>query len=94
MNHDYLHCTWREWRSDGMHVCQKPATVCTVYGCLNGHLNEFVGCPTHFNVWVDMVADHQEACCIRDCDQDIDSWELTQISNLTSGAALYLKTKQ
>jgi hypothetical protein len=93
-DYEYLHCTWREWVNDSMGICKKPATVCVVYGCLDGHMNEFVGCEHHFNLWVDMVANGDEECNLRACDKMVDSWERTTVSKLSTGFSTYMMTRQ
>lgn len=90
----YLHCIWREWDHGGMLTCPKTATEAVIWGCLNGHLDEFVICQHHFNLWTDLVADRNEPCHKPDCPEMIDSWERTQTNELTSGFALYMRTRQ
>jgi len=92
--HTYLQCWWRERDHGGMRQCHKLATTCVVYGCLEGHINELLGCEYHFNLWVDLIADQSEACNLRSCPGLIDSWERTPVPNLTSGFALYMRTRQ
>jgi hypothetical protein len=92
--HSYLQCAWREWDHGGMRRCNKPAATCVVYGCLEGHVSEFLGCEHHFNLWVDMIADQSEACTHSSCPSLVDSWERTPVNELTSGFALYMRTRQ
>ena len=89
-----LHCTWREWTSQGMECCQKPATVCVVYGCLEGHLNEIVACDDHYILWADLVDNNQEPCHRNGCRGNIDTWRRVGISELTSGFKTYMMTRQ
>lgn len=93
-DHTYLHCTWKEYIRTETHVCRKVGTECVVYGCLNGHVNEFIGCAQHFNLWVTMNADGKEPCFLRGCEAKIDSWERLAVYKLTPGFALYMKTRQ
>lgn len=91
----YLRCTWNEYRiANGRSTCPYDAETCAVYGCLEGHISEFICCEYHFDIWVDMVADDAALCPIRHCARKIDSWERTPVRELTSGFALYMETRQ
>ncbi len=98
MHNEILHCDWREYRQTiGMMTCREPATICILSGCLNGHIEEFITCHAHFDIWTQWVADEENPvskCRLRDCHRPIDGWERVQVRDLTSGYALYMKTRQ
>jgi hypothetical protein len=91
---DYLHCTWKEYTNGGLQACKNPATICVVYGCLEGHLNEFVGCGQHYSLWTAMVDNNQEPCHLRACNGSIDSWRQVKTEKLTAGFKTYMMTRQ
>lgn len=83
--------------SGRMTTCQEPAIICIISGCLNGHLEEFITCFNHFDIWTQWVADTENPvskCLLSDCPEHIESWERIQVSDLTKGYALYMKTRQ
>jgi hypothetical protein len=89
--HTYLQCVWREWKTGALKRCRKTAETCIIYGCLEGHIEEFVTCYHHFSLWAHMVNQHSQNC---GCGALIDSWERVPIRELTPGFALYMRGRQ
>jgi hypothetical protein len=97
VHNENLHCTWHEYRQGGLTTCREPATICILSGCLNGHLEEFVTCYAHFDIWTQWVDDEENPvsrCIYGDCPEHIGGWERIEVNSLSSGYALHMKTRQ